>query len=85
MPLSKRARHAVDELDAAIAAGRTREVLELIASYGLSAGDRIAVVSELHRRASRAFDDELELRFGQFDDARVVRGVSEVWKAALHT
>ncbi len=81
MPLSAKARRAAHELEVAIAAGRTREVVDLVASYGLSAGDRIAVVRELDRKPS---PDDVELRFGQFDQA-FVRDLPKVWAQGLQS
>lgn len=71
MALSPKARRAADALEREIREGNVRAVIELVDSYGLSAGDRIATAEELDRRMRRIPDEEVELVFGPYDLARV--------------
>ena len=49
-----------------------RQVIELVGSYGLSAGDRIGLAQELHHRAITVRDEHLE-----------VRDMADVWREGL--
>jgi hypothetical protein len=67
--LSTKARRAAAEIDAAIAEGRTRDVIAIIDSYGLQRTEAQGVCRELDRL--QTLDDNAELRFGPFDLAHV--------------
>lgn len=78
--MTSEARRAADTLDKEIRAGNTRQVLDLIDRFGLSASDKLEVVRELDRRNRHASED-FALRFDRFDGAHLVgiweRGIRE--------
>ncbi len=49
-----------------------RQVIELVGSYGLSAGDGMGLAQELHRRAVTVRDEHVE-----------VRDMADVWREGL--
>ena len=59
------AEHAVHETN-------VRQVIELVGSYGLSAGERMGLAQELHHRAVTVRDEHLE-----------VRDMADVWREGL--
>ncbi len=81
MPLSPKARHAAAEYEQAIHDGNAQHVLSLVDNYGLSRGDRIAVVEELDRRAHAPDTDRATFDYGRFDQAHV-RDLPAVWRQA---
>jgi hypothetical protein len=84
--MTSEARRAADTLDKEIRAGNTRQVLDLIDRFGLSAGDQIEVMRELDRRSGYDSGD-VELRFDRFGGAHLVgiweRGIRERQRKAL--
>ncbi len=69
MPLTPRGRRDAEQ---AVHEANVRHMIELAGSYGLSAGDRISLAQDLHRRAVTIRDEHLEFR-----------GIADVWREGL--
>ncbi len=80
MPLSPKARRAAAEYEQAIHDGNAQHVLGLVDSYGLSSGDRIAVVEELDRKQPDY--SNVEFGYSKKSDQAYVRDLPAVWQEA---
>lgn len=69
MPLTPHGRRGAEQ---AVHETNVRQVIELVGSYGLSAGDRMSLAQELHHRALTVRHEHLE-----------VRGMADVWREGL--
>lgn len=68
MPLRPRHRTA----EQVVHETNVRQVIELVGSYGLSAGDRVSLAQELHQRVVTIRDEHLD-----------VQDIADVWREGL--
>jgi hypothetical protein len=78
MPLSPHGRRA--ELEQMVRESNVRRVIDLVGSYGLSAGDRVSLAQELRQRAVITRDRPME---GALDEVDWGRVVTDVWREGL--
>jgi hypothetical protein len=82
MPLTPHGRREA-EIDKALHERNARNVLELASSYGLSAGERVNLASELRRRAATTVAHHWSADLEPDDEVEPVRVVADVWREGL--
>ena len=76
MPLRRQSRRDAEQ---AVHERNVRHLIELVGSYGLSAGERINLAQELHGRAVTTRDEHLEVTL-ELDDLDRARVLADVWR-----